>query len=472
MADDEPRAGELTTANYGWTKPSVGNSDDAWGSMLNSDLDAIDSVVHGIDTRAIPGPSSSAPVMDGTASAGSATAWSRGDHVHPTDTSKYDTTNPAGYQTAAQVNASLLPYALVSSVPAASASAPVMDSVANAGSSAAFSRGDHVHPTDTSRAAASALASYLPLIGGTLTGNLNATSIYATGNMNAGAYGTNGAGGFTANISSGIWGLTVTGAAATARGVVFQTANSSRWNMQASTTAESGSNAGSDYQITPYSDAGAILGGNFQIQRASMVTSIIASGATGWTGVGAVGDASLMLNKATGTTNSARVFGLRNGVFRWALALGLGNAESGSNTGSDFIIQAYTDAGAGAPIIPLTITRSNQVCTFGAAIVNGPSDRSLKKNIAPLEGALDKVLALQGVSFNLIATPDKREIGLIAQDVEPVVPEIIQDFQMHDAEGRAAEVKLALDYPKLTALLIEAVKTLTARVEELEAARG
>ena len=47
----EPRTGELTTANYGWTKPTVGASDDAWGGYLNADLDGIDSVVHSIDTR-------------------------------------------------------------------------------------------------------------------------------------------------------------------------------------------------------------------------------------------------------------------------------------------------------------------------------------------------------------------------------------------------------------------------------------
>ena len=49
--DDDPKAGELTTANYGWTKPNVMGSDDAWGGYLNADLDDIDSVVHGIDTR-------------------------------------------------------------------------------------------------------------------------------------------------------------------------------------------------------------------------------------------------------------------------------------------------------------------------------------------------------------------------------------------------------------------------------------
>jgi hypothetical protein len=47
----DPRTGELTTANYGWTKPTVGASTDAWGGYLNADLDGIDSIVHGLDTR-------------------------------------------------------------------------------------------------------------------------------------------------------------------------------------------------------------------------------------------------------------------------------------------------------------------------------------------------------------------------------------------------------------------------------------
>ena len=52
MADS--RAGETTTVNYGWTKPTVGASDDQWGGYLNADLDGIDAIVHGIDTRVIP----------------------------------------------------------------------------------------------------------------------------------------------------------------------------------------------------------------------------------------------------------------------------------------------------------------------------------------------------------------------------------------------------------------------------------
>ena len=41
-----PRAGEKTTVNYGWTKPTVGASVDAWGGLINANLDGIDSTVH------------------------------------------------------------------------------------------------------------------------------------------------------------------------------------------------------------------------------------------------------------------------------------------------------------------------------------------------------------------------------------------------------------------------------------------
>ena len=43
----------------------------------------------------IPPASSETPVMDGTASAGSASAWAHGDHVHPTDSSRAPLTSPA-----------------------------------------------------------------------------------------------------------------------------------------------------------------------------------------------------------------------------------------------------------------------------------------------------------------------------------------------------------------------------------------
>jgi hypothetical protein len=54
--------------------------------------------------------SNATPIMDGTASAGTSAQLSRADHVHPSDTSRYSASNPAGFQTAAQVTASLANY--------------------------------------------------------------------------------------------------------------------------------------------------------------------------------------------------------------------------------------------------------------------------------------------------------------------------------------------------------------------------
>lgn len=70
-------------------------------------------------------------------------------------------------------------------LPVASSSVPLMNGTAAVGTGTTWARSDHVHPTDTSRAAASALANYLPLAGGTLTGNVNGTTIALTGNLSA-----------------------------------------------------------------------------------------------------------------------------------------------------------------------------------------------------------------------------------------------------------------------------------------------
>ena len=60
-------------------------------------------------------PSNTNPLQAGTATPGVSNTWTRGDHVHPVDTSRYAATNPSGYQTAAQVTTALAPYALVAS---------------------------------------------------------------------------------------------------------------------------------------------------------------------------------------------------------------------------------------------------------------------------------------------------------------------------------------------------------------------
>ena len=98
-----------------------------------------------------PSPSGTAPVMDGTAAAGSSALYSRGDHVHPSDTSRYAASNPSGYQTASQVTAAL---------PAGSSTTPIMNGSAAVGTASTWARADHVHPVDTSCYAATNPSGY------------------------------------------------------------------------------------------------------------------------------------------------------------------------------------------------------------------------------------------------------------------------------------------------------------------------
>ena len=88
------------------------------------------------------------------------------------------------------------------------------------------------------------------------------------------------------------------------------------------------------------------------------------------------------------------------------------------------------------------------------------SDESLKTQVQPLTGSTEQVLKLQGSKF--IWKADGREdIGLIAQNVKQVYPQLV-----HEKEGL-----LTVDYDKLVAPLIESVRELNARIEVLEKAQ-
>lgn len=91
----------------------------------------------------------------------------------------------------------------------------------------------------------------------------------------------------------------------------------------------------------------------------------------------------------------------------------------------------------------------------------GFSDIRLKENIQPVENALAKLMQLRAVSYNFKSnSPDQREIGVIAQEVQEQFPELVSE----NGEGY-----LGVSYDRLGPILIEAVKELNAKVETLEA---
>ena len=87
------------------------------------------------------------------------------------------------------------------------------------------------------------------------------------------------------------------------------------------------------------------------------------------------------------------------------------------------------------------------------------SDISFKENVNPIKDALGKVSQMNGVSFDWKATGEP-SIGLIAQEVEKVFPELVST----DDQGFKS-----IDYGRLTAPLIEAVKQQQEQIDELKA---
>ncbi len=118
--------------------------------------------------------------------------------------------------------------------------------------------------------------------------------------------------------------------------------------------------------------------------------------------------------------------------------------------------------------VPLAGSGNRAVYSDSTGILtNSSSDARLKTNIAHIGSreALDLVVTLEPVRYNWIDTDTRgaqREIGLIAQQVQSHVPEVV---------GTNSDGTLSLDYPKLTALLIGAVQELAAKIAVLEAAR-
>ena len=121
----------------------------------------------------------------------------------------------------------------------------------------------------------------------------------------------------------------------------------------------------------------------------------------------------------------------------------------------DFIVKGND---GGSEITAMTLDMS----AAGAATFNDNvtafSDERLKSNIETIQSGLDKVEQLRGVTY----TRDERDnIGVIAQEVEKVLPEIV--LTADDEMGTKS-----VDYSSITAVLIEAVKELSAKVKYLE----
>jgi len=106
---------------------------------------------------------------------------------------------------------------------------------------------------------------------------------------------------------------------------------------------------------------------------------------------------------------------------------------------------------------------ANTIRCVGDVVAFYSSDKRLKDNITPIENSLEKVGKLKGYEFDWNDNQEVYEghdVGVIAQEVEAVVPEIVET-RKHDGYK-------AVKYEKLVPLLINAINELKAEIEELK----
>lgn len=171
----------------------------------------------------------------------------------------------------------------------------------------------------------------------------------------------------------------------------------------------------------------------------------------------------------TGSTvsNSRFKFNPGSGVLFSAILTGNDNVASGNlvlrSTTSGSKGQIYIDEGTASSSTTTGALRvAGGVGIAGSCYVGGTvncaalvetSSIAYKENVTPIDNALDKVLQLVGVTYDRKDGSTKGEAGLIKEEVEKVIPNIVS------GDG--------INYTKLTAYLVEAIKELKDEIKQL-----
>ena len=173
------------------------------------------------------------------------------------------------------------------------------------------------------------------------------------------------------------------------------------------------------------------------------------------TGTSAAFDGSAALSFAATLANS----GVAAGTYLKVTVDAKGRVTAGSSMTAGDVTGAlgFAPANKAGDSFTGSISVSGSITATGD--ITAYSDVRLKTDIETIAGALDRVRKLRGVTFTRRDT-GSRGIGLIAQELAPIVPEAVMT---HD------DGLLSVAYGNLVGVLIESVKELADKVERLEA---
>ena len=143
------------------------------------------------------------------------------------------------------------------------------------------------------------------------------------------------------------------------------------------------------------------------------------------------------------------------------------SGDGGYYSGNQYTKLAFRVSGSGDTTVGGTLSTEGNLSVTGDITATGDvtayfsSDERLKDNITPLEGALNKISQIGGYEFdwNNDSNNSGHDIGVIAQEIEKVLPEVVVD---RDNGYKAVR------YEKIVALLIEAIKEQQLQIDELK----
>ena len=224
--------------------------------------------------------------------------------------------------------------------------------------------------------------------------------------------------------------------------------------------------------------------GDVYINKNSTTSALFMS-ASGNVGIGTITPSTyLQVNSKTnysspiaGTTASSSAF-FSNFSGNYGLLIGTDGQSAGTWLSSqrvDGSAGAYPiflnpnggNVGIGTGVTSLTYTLHVNGSVAGTSAYNNLSDKRFKKDIQPIENALNKILSLNGITFNWdrdatdMNLDNYNHIGLLAQDVELVLPQAV-------STGVGEEKIKSVAYTDIVPVLIEAMKEQQLIIEDLK----
>jgi hypothetical protein len=201
------------------------------------------------------------------------------------------------------------------------------------------------------------------------------------------------------------------------------------------------------------------LTGNITVGQALRLAGAT-SGTTGFQAPASAGSTIYVLPGADGAAGTSLVTN-GSGVLSWGQA-GATIADN-TTTNSTFYPTFVNVTTGGVTSLNVSSTKMTFNPSSGLLTITALTESSsiaLKENVNPITDALDNVLKLVGVTYDRRDGTRNNEPGLIAEEVNKVIPNLVTK----DADGNPDGVH----YSKLTAYLVEAIKTLKAEIDQLK----